>query len=172
MGGGGLIRRYSFPSRNKFAPLSIKIEPVSIQAKESERLLAELWREIDELYGNDAPSTWRLRGMEQSGAAFVIARQDETAVGCAALRPLTSSIAEVKRMFVRREARRAGVARAIMHALEQIAREKGFSEIWLETGLRQPAAIRLYESLGYTRIAGFGDYRDDPLSVCYGKTLI
>jgi len=75
-------------------------------------------------------------------------------------------------MFVRREARRAGVARAIMHALEKIAREHGFSEIWLETGLRQAGAIRLYESLGYRRIAGFGDYKDDPLSVCYGKRLI
>jgi len=147
----------------------VKIEPADIDSGESERLLAELWQEIDELYGNDASSTWHLVGMEQPGAAFVIARQDEKAIGCAALRPLTSTVAEVKRMFVRREARRAGVARAIMHALEKIAREHGFSEIWLETGLRQAGAIRLYESLGYRRIAGFGDYKDDPLSVCYGK---
>ncbi|HEV8184586.1 MAG TPA: GNAT family N-acetyltransferase, partial [Chthoniobacterales bacterium] len=78
---------------------------------------------------------------------------------------------EVKRVYVAPHARRTGVARAIMNVLEQLARETGFTGIWLETGLRQPAAIRLYESLGYTRIAGFGDYKDDPLSVCYGKQL-
>jgi putative acetyltransferase len=58
-----------------------------------------------------------------------------------------------------------------MCALEEIARGPGFSEIWLETALRQPGAIRWYESLGYTRIAAFGGYRDDPLSICFGKSL-
>ena len=35
----------------------------------------------------------------------------------------------------------------------------------------RPAAIRLYENLGYERIASFGDYAKDPVSVCYGKRL-
>jgi GNAT superfamily N-acetyltransferase len=101
----------------------------------------------------------------------VIARDGHVAVGCGALRRRTASIAEVKRVFVRRDSRGRGIARAIMHELEQLARDAGFSEIWLETGLRQPVATRLYESLGYTRIADFGDYKGDPLSVCYGKRL-
>ncbi len=74
-------------------------------------------------------------------------------------------------MYVQPAARRLGIARRLMEALEEIAREKGFREIWLETGLGQPAAIRLYENLGYTRIASFGDYAHDPVSVCYGKRL-
>ena len=74
-------------------------------------------------------------------------------------------------MYVRPAARRTGVARAIMEALEQLARKAGFTEVWLETGLGQPAALRLYESLGYKRIAAFGDYRDDPVSICFGKSL-
>jgi putative acetyltransferase len=58
-----------------------------------------------------------------------------------------------------------------MQELEQLARAAGFNEIWLETGLRQPGALRLYENLGYTRRAGFGDYKDDPLNVCLAKRL-
>ena len=109
--------------------------------------------------------------MDHPGAAFVIARLGGIAVACAALRPLTGKIAEVKRMYVRPHARRTGVARALMRELHQLARAAGFNEIWLETGLLQPAAIRLYESLGYTRIAAFGDYKDDPANVGYGKRL-
>ena len=133
--------------------------------------MAELWREVDALYENDSPSRSDLTGMDKPGATFVIARGDGAAVGCAAIRPLSDQIAEVKRMYVRPSARRSGVARAIMRVLEQLARDDGFNELWLETGRRQPAAIRLYESLGYTRIAAFGDYKDDPVSVCYAKVL-
>ena len=133
--------------------------------------MAELWRELDRLYGNKVPTGPDLAGMDQPGAAFVIADLDGTAVGCAALRPLSPQVAEVKRMYVRPHARRSGIARAIMLELEQLARAAGFNEIWLETGLPQTGALRLYESLGYTRIAGFGAYKDDTENVGFAKRL-
>ena len=149
--------------------MSVSVEPASPNAAESRQLLTELWQELDKLYGNEIATTPTLS--DPTDVTFVIARDGHAAVGCGALRRRTASIAEVKRVFVRRDSRGQGIARAIMHELEQLARDAGFNEIWLETGLRQPAAIRLYESLGYTRIADFGDYKDDPLSVCYGKRL-
>lgn len=133
--------------------------------------MEDLWTELDQMYGNITETSFKLAGMDNSGAAFVIARESGHAVGCAALRPLEAKTAEVKRMYVQPAARRQGVARAIMCALEGIARGAGFSEIWLETGLHQRGAIRLYESLGYRRIAAFGGYKDDPLSICFGKSL-
>ena len=41
----------------------------------------------------------------------------------------------------------------------------------LETGLRQPEAIALYESSGYTPIPSFGYYKDAPLNRCYARRL-
>ena len=41
----------------------------------------------------------------------------------------------------------------------------------METGVIQPEAISLYESSGYERMPNFGTYRDDPLSLCFGKVL-
>ncbi|MEV6641747.1 hypothetical protein [Amycolatopsis sp. NPDC051371] len=41
----------------------------------------------------------------------------------------------------------------------------------LETGVRQPAAMRLYERAGYRRVPNFPPYEDDPESVCYEKLL-
>ena len=149
----------------------VRIERADANAPESRQLIAELWVEIDQLYGNEIATAAELPREQTARAIFVIARRGDAAVGCGALRPRTATIAEAKRVYVRPSSRGHGIARAIMHELEQLARDAGFNEIWLETGLRQPAAIRLYESLGYTRIAAFGDYKDDPLSVCYGKRL-
>jgi GNAT superfamily N-acetyltransferase len=149
--------------------MNLTIERADVASAESRKLIAELWKELDELYGNELASTAELP--DATGTIFVIARNNDIAIGCGAIRPRSAAIAEVKRVFVRQTSRGTGIARAIMHELEQLARAAGFNEIWLETGLRQTAAIRLYESLGYTRIADFGDYKDDPLSVCYGKRL-
>ena len=151
--------------------MSLTVERASADSDDALRLMEDLWAELDQMYGNLTGTPVNLVGMKDPGAAFVIARESGQAVGCAAIRPLHAQTAEVKRMYVQPAARKQGVARALMCALEQIARDAGFSEIWLETGLRQPGAIRLYESLGYTRIVAFGDYRDDPLSVCFGKSL-
>ena len=62
------------------------------------QLMRELWAYLDALYGNSAPTSHELAGMEDPRSAFIIAREADTAVGCAALRPMSDDIAEVKRM--------------------------------------------------------------------------
>ncbi len=75
-------------------------------------------------------------------------------------------------MFVTRTARNQGVARAILGRVEEHARSQGFSRLVLETGNRQHAAMWLYESSGFARIPAFGEYANDPTSVCYAKSLL
>lgn len=79
--------------------------------------------------------------------------------------------AELKRMFVIRRARRQGLARRILAELETAAAAAGRTRMVLETGSRQPEAIALYESCGYTPVRKFGYYRHEELSVCLGKRL-
>ena len=74
-------------------------------------------------------------------------------------------------MFVLPEHRGHGYARALLGALEEAARVTGYRRVLLETGVAQPEAIGLYESAGYTRVPGFGLYRDSPNNRCYGKDL-
>jgi GNAT superfamily N-acetyltransferase len=78
---------------------------------------------------------------------------------------------EVKRMYVAPSARRLGLARLVLTALEDRAQSLGATRVVLETGQRQPEAIKLYESSGYTPIEGFGHYRDAPLSLSFAKQL-
>ncbi len=74
-------------------------------------------------------------------------------------------------MYVEPHLRRRGISRAILTELERLARECGYSVARLETGVRQPNAIRLYETSGYRRIEPFGRHRNDPLSVCFERAL-
>ncbi|UUZ60636.1 GNAT family N-acetyltransferase [Nocardioides sp. B-3] len=83
----------------------------------------------------------------------------------------TTHTAEIKRMYVVPAARGLGLARRMLAHLEETARAAGAEAMILETGLMQPEAIGLYESVGYTEIAGFGHYRDAPLNLCLGKSL-
>jgi GNAT superfamily N-acetyltransferase len=103
--------------------------------------------------------------------AFVIGEADGAAVAMGGLRPHLDGAVEIKRMFVLPEARGLGFARRVLSALEDRARGLGATRVVLETGQRQPEAIRLYESSGYERIDGFGHYRDAPLSVSFAKSL-
>lgn len=79
--------------------------------------------------------------------------------------------AEIKRMFVVRAARGWGLARHILAALEDSAREAGRVRMVLETGTEQPEAIGLYTSSGYAPVTKFGLYRFEESSRCYAKLL-
>jgi GNAT superfamily N-acetyltransferase len=83
----------------------------------------------------------------------------------------TRLTAEIKRMYVAPQARRKGLARAMLAHLEQTARRAGAEAMVLETGIRQPEALALYESSGYAEVPGFGFYRDAPLSRCLARSL-
>ncbi|MFE9256216.1 GNAT family N-acetyltransferase [Streptomyces sp. NPDC006879] len=83
----------------------------------------------------------------------------------------TDGDAELKRMYVVPEARGLGLARLLLTELEASARDAGRIRMALETGDKQPEAIALYRSAGYTPCAKFGHYRDYDSSRCYAKTL-
>jgi len=104
---------------------------------------------------------------------FLVAWLDDAPGACGAVKPLDSdpSIGEIKRMYTRPTARRRGLSRAILEALERRARELGYRRLQLETGTQQPEAMALYESHGWHRIEPYGHYRDAPDSVCFAKAL-
>jgi putative acetyltransferase len=137
---------------------------------EASTLLAQLRAELFEKYPDELEGKpFSPEQLAVPGAIFLLARIAGRVVGCGAIRPLEPGIAEVKRMFVVPEARRFGVGRKILQQLESAAGEMGYTSLRLETGLRQPEAIGLYESAGYRRVPCYGKYADNPMSVCFEK---
>ncbi|HEY5051706.1 MAG TPA: GNAT family N-acetyltransferase [Acidothermaceae bacterium] len=106
-------------------------------------------------------------------AVFVVAYDGATPIGCGAFRDLVDEqpTVEVKRMYVRPEYRGRKIGQLILGDLETRARERGATRVRLETGTRQPEAVRLYEGAGYRLIPNFGDYVDAPASLCFERIL-
>ncbi|MBP6335334.1 MAG: GNAT family N-acetyltransferase [Bacteroidia bacterium] len=101
----------------------------------------------------------------------IVAYQNDVAVGCGAIKEYSKGIAEVKRMYVPKEKRGQGIASLILNNLEQWAKELNFNKCILETGIKQPEAIRLYLKNGYTKIPNFGQYENVENSECFEKVL-
>lgn len=85
--------------------------------------------------------------------------------------PVVHGVGEIKRMYVRPEHRGRGVARRLIGSAEAVARHRGATALRLATGVRQPEAVSLYESLGYRPIPAYGKYVDEPTALCYAKPL-
>jgi putative acetyltransferase len=126
--------------------------------------------ELEQRYGRNDSET----GPAPTAAdveVFLVAYVAGLAVGCAGLRRLAEGAAEIKRMYVDPAHRGSDVARAILVALEQEAARRGIAVLRLETGDRQPDAMRFYEREGYAPIPAFGHYVDSVISRCYQKVL-
>ncbi len=152
--------------------IEIKIEsPASPDAQE---LFAEFADDLKRRYtdfSKDGYANFRPEEVQRPRSAFVIARSQSRAVGCGALRAFDEHAAEIKRLFVRPEARGHGVATKILEKLEALAREYDYDSIRLETGIRQPEAMALFGRSGFYRIPKYGEYVDNPVSACFEKRI-
>ena len=77
----------------------------------------------------------------------IVCYMNDKAIGCGAFREYDELKVEIKRMFVLPEYRGHGIALKILNELELWAAELGYREYVLETGKKQPEAIRLYQNV-------------------------
>ena len=101
----------------------------------------------------------------------LVAYENDKPVGCGAIRALDSISMEVKRMYTLPEVRGKGIATKILAELENWAAELGYESCILETGKKQPEAIKLYLKNGYQQIPNYGQYIGIENSLCFEKRL-
>lgn len=102
---------------------------------------------------------------------FAVARDAAgRAMGCAAV-VRQPEYGEIKRMYVPPAARGQGLGAALLEFIEKQAHARGCALLRLETGIRQPEALRLYARAGYVERSPFGNYLADPNSVFMEKAL-
>jgi len=91
---------------------------------------------------------------------FLIARHGSTDAGCGAVRPLTSALCEMKRLYIVPAFRGRGLGRIIATALIDRARAGGYLVMRLDTLASMQTAQHLYQSLGFIRVPA---YRHNPV---------
>ncbi len=110
--------------------------------------------------------------MAQPDTTLLVARDAGGApLGMGALRRHPNGVGEVKRMFVKPEARGLGVGGAILARIEKLARDENFARLVLETGSNFAAAKRIYERCGMTPCEPVLDYPPSAWTAFYAKSL-
>ncbi|MGH3663116.1 MAG: GNAT family N-acetyltransferase [Micromonosporaceae bacterium] len=147
------------------------VRATSFSDPQAQQLIAELLADLAQRYGGEGDeSPIEARQFEAPEGVFMVAWLGGIPVGCGGWRTVGDD-AEIKRMYTRSQARGLGVARAVLNALENAARQSGLLRTILMTGDRQPEAIGLYESCGYQQIPSFGYYKNEPGAVGYARKL-
>jgi GNAT superfamily N-acetyltransferase len=151
----------------------LTISPEPLSGADAQILIARLNAELSELYPRAEDRHFELAEAQVSEGrgVFLVARADGDPIGCGALRQLDRVTGELKRMYVAPGSRGYGVGRRVLAELEMHARSLGLRRLVLETGDRQPEAMGLYTSAGFTRIPCFGEYAGSAVSVCMEKAL-
>lgn len=98
--------------------------------------------------------------------AFLVGYEDGAAVCCGGIKRLDAEACELKRMYVIPPARGRGLGRILLGALEDRARELGYTLARLDTGPKQPGSQHLYESAGYVAIPNFNG---NPMATYFGE---
>lgn len=101
----------------------------------------------------------------------VVAFDDSIPIACGAIKKFDNNTVEIKRMFAIPDYRGKGVAVMILTQLESWAKELLFERCVLETGLKQPEAIKFYPKNGYGVIPNYGQYINVKNSRCFSKYL-
>ena len=92
---------------------------------------------------------------------LLLARNQTKPVGCVGLMDLEDGICEMRRLFVKPEYRRLGIAKALIEAAIKQAKRIGNKRIWLNTNMRMPEAEKLYRSLSFKDIEPYEQFDVD-----------
>lgn len=134
------------------------------------QVLALLEEHLRNMYEITPPSqvfAFDANKLRAPGTTFWTAWSDERLVGCAALHELSPARGEVKSMRTPASLRRHGAGRALINHILEVSRERGYRELFLETG-SHPAFVpahTLYRSVGFRDCGPFGSYKENGFSV-------
>ncbi len=101
----------------------------------------------------------------------VVVFKDNMPISCGAIKEFNKATMEVKRMYTLPEFRGKGMASIVLGELEKWTSELGYTKCILETGIKQPEAIQLYEKNSYQLIPNYGQYADVESSRCFEKVV-
>ena len=139
-------------------------------------VLALLDEHLRDMYAASPPESVHaldLTELRAPDVTFWTAWDGEELLGCGALKALDAKHGEIKTMRTSRKHLRKGVAAAILEHIINVARERGYERLSLETGSGGPfdAALRFYEKHGFEYCEPFADYVPDPFSRFMTRSL-
>lgn len=150
----------------------ITIEEERPDSADALRLLTELDADLHRHpYPAESRHAFSVERLVREDVVFFVTRCGGEPAGCGGVKLFGAEYGEVKRMYVRPAFRGLGLGKVMLDRLAEYAHARGAGVLRLETGIYQTEAVGLYERYGFRRRPPFGEYREDPLSVYFEKSL-
>ncbi|MEU7661760.1 bifunctional helix-turn-helix transcriptional regulator/GNAT family N-acetyltransferase [Streptomyces lincolnensis] len=139
---------------------AIRVDLVDGAAPDARACLDAYAADIDARFPEGFDTSDLVRPEEVSGqrGAFFVAYEEGRPVGCGALRRLRPGIGEIRHVWVHPDARRLGLARRILTALETEAAARGLDTLRLDTHATLTEAQAMYRACGYREIDPYVDH--------------
>jgi len=136
-------------------------------------LLKEHLENMHEITPPESVHALDLGGLRVPEITFWTAWEGENLLGCGALKELNGASGEIKSMRTATAHRGKGFGAAMLEHILKAAKERGYTQLYLETGAMPEfvPARRLYARYGFEERGPFGNYTDDPNSVFMSKQL-
>ncbi|GAA3575212.1 helix-turn-helix domain-containing GNAT family N-acetyltransferase [Streptomyces osmaniensis] len=138
---------------------SITVALVDGAAPDARACLDGYAADIDERFPEGFDKDDLVAPQEVSGdaGAFFVAYEEDRPVGCGALRRLEPGVGEIRHVWVHPAARRLGLARRLLDALEQEAVARHLNVVRLDTHAALTEAQAMYRACGYVAIPAYDD---------------
>lgn len=127
--------------RQRWSPAEV----LRFSCEERSPLLDDYYRELSDALGEFTPEQLEL-------STFLVLWEGTEALACAGLKQLSAHRGEIKRMYTAPHARNRGIARDLLHEVEDAARRMGITEVVLDTAAPLHPAHQLYRTSGYREI--------------------
>ncbi|GAA3780301.1 GNAT family N-acetyltransferase [Flavobacterium ginsengiterrae] len=148
---------------------SITIVTINPDDKKAFEITEELSANLLMRFGSSGKNSFTDWQPDNSKFVFVIAELNNEIVGCGAFRPVDENTAEVKRMYSKLPQKKIGTS--ILTFLEEKAKNIGFTNLVLETRVKNHEAVQFYTKHKYQVIPNYGKYINRPEAICFGKSL-
>jgi putative acetyltransferase len=144
-----------------------RIEIDDLSRSEVLALIEEHLRNMHEMSPPENVFAFDVDKLKAPGVSFWTAWSGDRLDGCAALKELSADTGEIKSMRTPAKLRRTGAGRALLNHLIQVARQRGYRRLYLETGSHPGflPALTLYRSVGFSECGPFGPYTRNDFSV-------
>lgn len=144
----------------------------SILTDEKDKRFLKLVGELDYEYYlriGDELEKYREYNEFKTPHIVILMMDDDEVIACASYRASDEKSVEFKRVYVKKQYRKRGIASCIIKELEKDAIEKGFKDSHIVTGKNNHAAIGLYKKLGYYKTDNPKQFVEDKIVICMKK---
>ena len=149
--------------------MSLSFVKTEVENPDARMLLEELNETLAGILGHNGTKHVCFDDFSQEKAFFLVGYDDGRPACCAGVRRMDDATGEVKRVFARKN--RRGNGAALMAAVEETAREAGYSRLVLECREGNPHAIEFYRKNGYKDCEKYPPYDNEGDAVCLEKLL-